>query len=332
MRWLVLSIFSAALAWSAFWFVGKTMRHAALEEWFADRNTAGWVAHSDIQLRGYPNRFDAVLGDIDLANPKNGWAWAAPHFQILQLSYQPNHIIALWPETQTLSTPKEQITINSSDMRASAVFDDPKTLVINRATLTAEKLRLVSNQNWTTTADNIQLSLRQSPNAEARYDLALTTDALQPKSLQKINLGNGAILPNSFDTFNLRAVLEFSAPLSKQSFESGTSYLKRITLEDVDFKWGDLELRAAGTLALDTHGYPTGTLTIRAVNWEKMVELAGAHGAISTEMTDALNSALSLLSTFSGRLNTLDIPLNFSRQKIRIGPVAIGKAPKIRFP
>ena len=125
MRKLLWLVLIAAFAWSAYWFIGARTSERAMIGWLEDRRAEGWqVEYSDLSLRGYPNRFDTTLTDLVLTDPETGVSWRAPFFQIFALSYQPKHLIAVWPNEQTIATPYQTISITSEKMSASLVIDE----------------------------------------------------------------------------------------------------------------------------------------------------------------------------------------------------------------
>ena len=87
--------------WAGYWVVGSSAAQSGMADWFDERRAEGWVAeYDDLAVRGFPNRFDAGFTEISLADPGTGLAWQAPFFQLLALSYKPNHVIAVWPDEQ----------------------------------------------------------------------------------------------------------------------------------------------------------------------------------------------------------------------------------------
>jgi hypothetical protein len=332
MRLFILIILTAALGWSAYWFFGKTSRETALTDWFDERSEAGWVAESTLSLRGFPNRYDAIIEGIELADPMTGWAWSAPRFELLQLSYQPNHFIALWPEKQQIKTPDQKIMIDSTEMRASVIFEPDSELELNRATLSAQDIALNSTQAWGATTKDMVLALRKSPGGDNTYDLGLDAKDFIPSNKVMRHLDRAGVMPATFKTFRLDASTQFNAPLSQASFETGAASLQNLTVNDAHLEWGDLMLRATGDIDLDSEGYPEGKLTIRATNWEQMLDLAIESGAVKPEMGATARSALKLLSAFSGNQQELDIPLRFSDRSVLLGVLPIGDAPRLLFP
>tara|TARA_R110002124_G_scaffold53122_4_gene152442 strand:+ start:8360 stop:9418 length:1059 start_codon:yes stop_codon:yes gene_type:complete len=330
MRKLVFLILISAFAWSFYWYQGKSTRQTALTTWFDERNEAGWVADSTVTMRGYPNRLDAIIEGIDLADPISGWAWSAPRFELLQLSYKPNHIIAQWPETQYIKTPYERITINSTDLRASLIREDDNAL--NRATLTADSLALSSTANWGATTNKMVLAIRKNEASPNTYDLGLDAKDVAPSNLVLRDLGLIGALPATFSTFRADAQITLTAPISQASFENAAAKLQAVTLNEIQAVWGDLALRATGSMDLDAMGYPTGKLTIRATNWEQMLDLAIQSGTVQDSEASAIRTALKFASALTGNASELELPLTFADRKIRLGPIPLGDAPRISFP
>ena len=105
MRYLFGLAIVAFLAWSAWWFVASNAQRNAWEHLFATQQGQGREADAAIKVAGFPNRVDTTLTGVVFDDPKSGWGWQAPFFQVLMLSYKPNHVIAAWPNEQEIRTP-----------------------------------------------------------------------------------------------------------------------------------------------------------------------------------------------------------------------------------
>lgn len=330
MRNLVLIILLAAAGWSTFWYVGKTNRASALTEWLEDRNDAGWVANSTVNLRGFPNRYDAILEGINLADPVSGWAWSAPRFELLQLSYQPNHYIALWPQRQQIKTPDQKLIIDSTDLRASVIFEGDQEL--SRATLTAQDFKVKSTAGWDALTKGTVLAVRKSDEGENKYDLGLDFQEFTPPNQLVKELDRAGIMPASFNTFKMDATAQFDAPLSQTSFENGQTRLNAMDLKDLNVSWGDFVLRGTGEVQVGADQFLIGNITIRATNWEQMLDMGVQSGAIPSDYAGTVRTALTMMSALSGNRNELDIPLRFQNGQTKLGPLTIGEAPRLSLP
>ena len=171
----------AVTAWSGWWWIGSTAQQTALTAWVDDRQKAGWVAdYQDLSVKGFPNRFDTKVTDLNLADPRSGWAWKTPELQILMLSYQPNHIIAVLPSEQIISTPDERITVASGDIRASVKFDADTALALNATTAEMKAVKLISNAGWTSEMKQAKFATRQTTGRDNAHDIFFQADDLKP--------------------------------------------------------------------------------------------------------------------------------------------------------
>lgn len=323
MKRLLILVVLAALAWSGYWFFGAWQLRQAQTQWFEDRRAEGWQAeYAELAVRGFPNRFDTTLTDVALADPGTGLAWEAPIFQFLRLSYRPNHLIAVWPDTQILATPERRLTIRSEDMRASLVLQPGGARALERATLAAETLQVQPERGGAWALARLNLAAAREPALEATYRLGLSLDGLAPPDPPER-------LPQTLDALRLDATVAFDAPWDASAIAERRPQPRRIELDTAEAVWGRLVLRAAGRLDVDARGLPEGRIDVRAENWRAILDLARDTGALPTGLADNLESGLGLVAQLSGNPETLDIPLDFADGRVRLGPIPLGPAPRL---
>lgn len=321
----------ASLAWFGYWFIGSSAHEAAVKAWLDDRQNQGWVAeYSDIDVQGFPNRFDTTINDLYLADPNYGWAWIAPQFQILSLSYTPNHFITVWPATQVIATPHKKYNISNTDMRASLVFEPNSTLALDRSTLNIENLKITTSKDEESTIKSALLSTRQSETIEYAHDLAFDAKGFTPSKTLKAWIDPKSILPVLFETVSIKSTIAFDGPWDRTAIEGIKPILTGIDLASFNAQWGEMQLQATGNVTVDAEGYPTGKISIRAKNWQDMIRLVVASGALNASVGKSLEQGLSLLALLSGNKNTLDVPLSFSNRTMSLGPIPIGPAPRLK--
>ncbi len=327
MKRLVILIFTAALVWSAFWLWSWHSRSTAVEDWFADRTDSGWTArYNDLGIRGFPNRLDTRLTEIELQDPATGVGWQAPFFEVLALSYQPGHVIAVWPETQVLTVDRQSHRITSEGLRASLVYDTG-TGVVDRSNLEAQVLN-ISGPGGSTALAGLNAALMTVEGQETTYRLGLTA-----KGFARSRKGLTAeMLPGSLAELRADAVVTFDQPWTTGALGSTRPQPTRIDLKLVEYKLGKLELKLAGDVRVDALGRLDGALTVKAVNWREMVTRLREAGEIPLSLADALEDGLALIAALSGNQRTLDLPLKFQGGKVSLGPVPLGEAPRIRLP
>lgn len=313
------------------WFYGQSQREDALDGWFANQVSKGWVADSQVDLQGFPNRYDAVFKNLNLANPNNGWAWKAAQFQLAQLSYKPSHFIAIWPRQQTVSTPNQTIDIRANSMRASLEFTDRTAAKLEQIIWETETLNAQSNRDWGIKASDGIFAIRALDMAKNQYQFSLNTQGLAPSTALLRIIDRAGALPDELETTLLDGKIITSAPLGLSSFETGGADINALSIDDLHVKWGDLVLRAKGDVTFDQQGYPTGEVTLRAVNWTRMLDMAVAAGTLEPNLSNNLKTGLRLLAALSGNPDILDVPVNFANRQTRIGPISIGEAPRLKL-
>ena len=332
MRFLLSIITIVSVAWFSYWFVGSSAAKIGFETWFQDRRDAGWVAeYSALTVRGFPYRFDTTFTTPALADPGTGLAWEAPFFQLLTLSYKPNHLIAVWPDAQLVATPLQKYDVTSTDMRASLIVAPKTDLALERLTLTAETLTITAQDSDNPTlARAMTLAAEKTPDADTyTYRLGFAADGFQP-SLDWVTLIDpSATLPDQLDALNADVTVTFDKPWDISAIERARPQPRTINIRLAEARWGRLALQAAGQVTVDDAGTPTGQITIKARNWRDIVELARTSGTLPDAIAGTLEDGLGLLSQLAGNPKTLDIPLDFRGGRIWIGPVPLTSAPNL---
>lgn len=333
MRTLFFIVLFAAFGWSAYWFAGATAQRMALDGWLDQRRADGWVADArDLAVTGYPNRFDTIITGLDLADPRSGWAWSAPEFQILALSYQPNHIIAVWPGTQTIASPGTRTEIRADIMRGSVRFAANTGLALEQAIVELKTIGLGNSRGWDAALGSGQLSVRRADKSTApgyAYDVNMTArDMILPGPVQR-RLDPTGVLPDTIPRAEIRVTPVFDAPWDRAAIETGAPDLDILNVGNISFEWGAMELTVTGRLDADATGTADGHLNIIARNWREMLDIAVRAGWLPERAASTTRTALGLLAQSTGQTNRLDVTLEFRRGRIWIGPLPIGRAPRL---
>ena len=327
---LIIFILVAAGLWMGYWAFGSITLERALKDWIEQRRSEGWVAEvSDLNVSGFPNRFDTTLTDIVLADPETGVAWRAPFFQLLALSYRPNQVIAVLPPEHTLSTPLQTMTVTSDQTRGSVYLGAETTLPLESATFIADQLAVVSNAGWRVNLDQARFAIELAPVQADTYRIGAELTALDlPESWDRA-LSPGGLLPSEVETLRLDAEIGFTDPLDRRVIEVARPQITDIDLRDLSLTWGDVVFQATGSLTVDALGQPDGEVDIRAVQWQRLLDMAVASGVLNPGLAPTIERGLNLLAGLSGRDDTLDAPLTFRNGRVSLGPIPLGPAPRI---
>ena len=333
MRFLLGVITISAALWSGYWFVGQNGVKAGFATWFEDRRAEGWAAeYSALETQGFPNRFDTEFTDLVLAAPDTGLAWEAPFFKLLALSYRPNHVIAVFPNDQLFATPQDKFQIKTENMRASAFLGADLRLPLERTTLTTETLSSTpASTGEAATAKALRLAMERQATGQPTYRFGLAADGLSPALDWRVQLDPAGRLPDAFDALTADFTVTFDKDWDRSAIEDARPQPRRITIKLAEARWGRLELLVAGEVDVDSAGLPDGEITVKARNWRDILQMAVTSGTLNEGFADTLESGLALISQMAGNPETLDIPLNFSGGRVRIGPVPLGPAPVLRL-
>ncbi|MEM6408688.1 MAG: DUF2125 domain-containing protein [Pseudomonadota bacterium] len=332
MRKLLGVIIVAAIGWSIYWFLGAEGHKSAMTKWLDDRRAEGWqVDYADHKVAGFPNRFDTTFTDLRLTDPESGLSWQAPFFQILSLSYQPNHLIAVWPSSQVIATPRERFTLNTNGMRASIKVKPSTALELDSAQVEISQAEIASSAGWTSRFNALNGAIRNVESGAPFYDIAANIDQFLPAEPLRGLIDRDGSLPEVIEEVRFDLNMELAAPLNRVALEDGRPDVTGLTIRDARAAWGELELLMNGEMNVENE-IPDGEVNITARNWKEMLALAVQTGAVNADAARAAEFALSLLAASSGGENSLDATLTLSRGAILLGPVPIGAAPRIALP
>lgn len=314
-----------ALIWMCWWAFGHIAYEKGLNAWIDDRRDAGWVADLEtLNTVGFPNRFDTTVTDLHLADPTTGVAWSAPKVQFLSLAYKPHQVITVLPQAHKFSTPFETMTISHDDARASLFLQPTPSLPLDRARLVTDALDISSTLGWNVTLTQGRFAAENT--ADNDYRIGAEVLGLMPSQNTRDLLDPGGLLPDVLENLRLDADLSFDAPWDRAAIETARPQLTAIDLNNMSARWGNITFRAAGALTVDAQGLPEGKLTLRAVEWRKLLAMAFAAGWLPQSAVGPLETGLELLS---GRTDTLDAELQFSSGRTWLGPIPIGPAPSL---
>jgi len=331
MRKLLAFAIVAAALWGGYWFVGSAAVERGLVAWLDARRADGWVAEYDsLNTAGFPNRFDTTITGLTLSDPALDVTWKAPLFQILALSYRPNHIIVALPHTQTLETRFQRVDIASTQMRGSVVFRPGTALAPDRATIVMDDLTLDGSGGWSVGLAEGRLATRRTVALDNAHDVAFTALGLAPTAAMLATLDPDARLPKTVDTLKIDTTVTFDAPWDRFALEGDRPQITAVTLKLAQATWGALDLRAAGQLTVDSLGVPSGRITVTITNWRDILGLAVAGGLVPADIARTVERGLSLMAGMSGDPTTLEAPLSFQNGFVSFGPVPLGPAPRLR--
>lgn len=327
---LIVVILVVSLGWMAWWVFGSTALDAALTAWVDERRAEGWAADvADIEVDGFPNRFDTTLSGVRLADPETGVAWSAPFLQLLALAYKPHQVIAILPNEHRLSTPLQTLTFTHEQARGSIFMQPSPSLPLARSTIVIDALDVDSSLGWNAQLDQGRFATEQIAARENAHRVGAELIEFYPPEATVKLIDPAGLLPKSIERLRLDADIGFTAPWDRSAIETARPQITDVDLKDLSAEWGSVTFRAAGALSVDDRGTPTGDISIKAVDWRRLLQMAVASGLVVESFAPTLERALEFIAVLNGPSDTIDVDLTFRSGRVFLGPIPLGDAPKI---
>ena len=338
MRIVLWVLVAATLAWAGYWFIGArtVMRGVTVAQTRAE--DAGLTLRFTPEVNGFPYRFDLTLSNPVFRDPASGVGWQAPFLQLFALSYQPHRVMAVWPDTQTLTVAGGQIAVASTDMRSSAALRPRPALPLDKVIFVAEGLR-IGPEGAGLAVDTLRLALRDAGGGDAIYVLGAEVLGLVPDPALRrpvlARMPEGTALPDRLDRVYLDARIALGRPLDRNALQNWTDRAEPPRLQDIRLRsarvvWGELEMAASGTLTVGTDGLLSGRIDTQTTGWQVITPLAVAAGLIRPEVAQTFTNALRVLADLSEPPARLDLPLILQDGRMSFGPLDLGPAPRLR--
>ena len=329
MRWLIGLIVLAALAWSAYWYIGATALERALTDSIDAARAEGIEVETDsLNVTGFPNRFDSMIDGLSVHFPQSGVTWSVPFLQVFALSYRPNQVVLALPPEQRLTGPFGEATLTTERARGSATVAPTTDLTLDHGNIVVDTARLVSN-GVEMTATRILAATRLPPEDDSgrSHNIGITLDDVQLPPALAERLGDTAA--SLIDGATMDATVIFDRPVDLAVYRGAPLSVEGFEIANLKVDWGDVGLDASGDLAVGADGFITGTLETRLRNWQAVVRIAAEAGLIQAGNRAQVEQALGLVSMMSSGDGGLSLPLSFRDGRTFLGPVPLGPAPRL---
>ncbi|MGC1429096.1 MAG: DUF2125 domain-containing protein [Albidovulum sp.] len=325
MRLLLWLVTGLAALYGGYWVIGSRAMlsgvETALEGWKAE----GLAEYDTVSLDGFPSRFDLTVTEPSWQSPDGTFHWSAPRLGIYALSYRPHHVIAVLPPSQSLQIGTERLSVETTDLRGSAVFGLAPSLPIERAQAVGTGFALNSQKGWGLRAEQIRLAIRKGANAT---DQDLGVELIAPELSGTLLAYLGDALPAAGQRIRLDAMLSLDAPLDRFTPKSGAQ-IRAADIRAFDLDWGPLGLSGSGAITVSATRQPEGQIELRIRDWRRALDVAIGLGLIRPDIAPKISRALTFLALTSGTPEDLALPLSFHNGLMSLGPVPLGPAPRL---
>ncbi len=327
MRLLIGGVIVAAAMWSGYWWYGATHLKATVESWLDSRRNASVTASSSsISVRGFPNRFDMTLEDIEFADESEGWAWSMPWFQAFTLSYNPDHFVFAFPETQGIATASGEIRIDSDELMGSMVLGREGITKPLRTSLTARRMDLDATGRWACALLKPGIAVHLDEENPRVLKVAVEIDALSGVSGRNLTTCIGPSSEPALKGIRMEATVTLSEPAGSSLVAGSFETPVRIDLHRAAAAWGESDLAAAGSLEVDRAGVLSGEINISIRAWTAFLDQLAESGMLHEV---AVPLVTRLLRPHAGDSRELEVVLEFSDGQTRLNSVPIAAAPRL---
>ena len=267
-RAIIALVLAALTIWSVLWFVSQRTYRDSLLALAANLQESGLtVGYSDLRIRGYPNRLDATIKDIFIADPAKGNGWRAPFLQLMMLSYSTDHIIAAWPEQQELSIAGRPRSVRSEGLRASLETGGRDSEI--RRFVVESNLLAVDGLPFT--IESMLLALRQREERASGYEFSLTAGL--PEATPSPEGDTQIRIPAGKGDFTTNMDIDFDRPLSGVTCAAGGGRILKLHVRRAELAWPSLSIRGEAELSFSEAGLASGTTTLTVSDPKALLEL-----------------------------------------------------------
>lgn len=327
MRRVLISLTVFALLWSGCWIAGTYVIDQGVASWRESQRADGWQLEiEDQQISGAPLSWSVGWVDVKLAKPNEGLGFSAADVLVDVPSYWPFSGQVRFPETPlTFETPLGQVFIKLHKGQADAAMRPWRDPSLQAFAVRSDAWQLNNPRGNLASAALTDAALDQDPKDPHTYHVSVSLDALTPGDVLREMIS----LPTDWPRVMDHVVAELSLTLAAEA--EAAAPLRQVDIRVLSLIWGDLSISALGNVAIDAGGIPDGELTLLTKNWRGLYEIMKENGNIPATVHFQADLMLNGLANMGGDPETLDLTVTFRDGDMFLGPILIGKAPRVLF-
>lgn len=299
-RALIAIVVFLVLIWSAFWFTFNNIHQQVIDNIISDLQKQDIKAdYSEMNVKGFPNRFDTTILQPTYSDPANNLSWHAEFLQVLALSYQPYRIIIAWPENQTIKLNDQIITIEAENLRASLSLWDMHKPKINKFIAESKTIGVTSSFNWRLRFSDPLLAMRRNGTNGEKIEISLRLEHLLNSFEAPADSWLKAIA-NDLNSLEIGLTLEFDDQYTREQCRNGAIKLVSAQISKGRLRWKESQLDVRGTLTI-FDGRLSGDLLVDVgeAGFSTLLAKMPMNKVENPEIMDKIQNVVSVIDTIS---------------------------------
>jgi hypothetical protein len=331
MSFLIRLFIIVAILWSGWWWLATEGAKRGLARLAEEARAAGWRAElGEIAAAGYPLRLGTRIDGLRLADPATGLAVAAEDVALSAPAWWPGDLTLALPESPIrLAGPTGQATAQITGGEAVLRLHPGTALELESVGLTGGAWTLAAPDGEVLSAADLRLTAVQAEPGTPTYRVELGATDLAPGETWRRVLQLPPGWPRAFDRAEASGSVTFDRALDRTALEGARPLPRQIAIGTLDLVWEDLAVQGDGALSFDAQGVPEGALRLQVRNWERLVQMAEAAGALAPEMRPQAEIMLRALANRGTDPTALDLELTFADGQMALGSIPLGPAPRL---
>lgn len=331
MRRLVSISVTLGVLWCLWWGGASLWLIQGTQGWFEARRAEGWQAElAGVGAGGFPARVEAHLDAPQLADPETGLAVELDALTLSARALWPGDMAVIFPETPIrVATPEDRWTLLADAARADLNLHPGAALELENMSMTSGPFRVEEAGGLRLFGGaGLVLALTQGETAE-RYALRFDVTSFAPGERPRAVLRLPEDWPRIFESLAAEATVTFDVPIDRRTLEDRRPQPQVVDIRRIEAHWGDMRFLATGSVTRDAQGFAEGAVTVKAENWQRMLDLAERSGVLPADFRPQVEGMLRGLASGTGSTNDLDVTLRFEGGMTRIGFLPLGPAPSL---
>jgi hypothetical protein len=318
------------LSYPAYWLYAASIGEELLDDWINEQRKDGFtINHSSVETTGFPFLVRIEILAPNALNSATGLSWWSEklHLDLQPWDLKRYRLEALGAQQMRYRGTLEEgdFTVNTTGIEGVAVIGDSGTLaalslVLKNIQITdADRGSLLKTDHIV--ADIVRPDRPPGAHTESALKISVTAEQIVLAAL------NAPILGDTITS--IKAKVEFLGALDGDTVFEAISGWRRSggTLEVhwLNMIWGALDLRANGTMALDTQMRPLGALTADMRGYDETLEALAEANLLRRDILQMSRVTLNLLAKTSsndGR-RVLTVPITAQDGAFFLGPIKL---------